>query len=247
MNQKRIFRYVGSFLTLLFLTTGVPSLFGQGGAPVGNAWMHFSPTAQLIEGNHAIELTIWPKNLVDTDIRGRYLRYDARYAMIQGGIQVYGNTKGDEVHSSYANLRYQVLNDAEQPVFLALGARGRLYWNEKNSDFTNKDSEIEDRNKRRDQFTLFAAVTGRVPLPEFPTTLNLFVSNQSISGGGKVMVYKEVVGLLAEYIYYNFEDPLVTGDFAFGVELYNPDVGGIFNVTYQVEPEQTLLGFKVVF
>jgi hypothetical protein len=221
-----------------------------------DSWLFLSPTALIQPKMFGVEMLLWLKHLGEVDIRPVRMRLDMRVIeRLQFGLQLYGISERPEaeipvsnlrheqgVHSLYASVKYQVADEDDLPFALSLGMRRRLYWDENNTDFINSTPDINDKNDRYNQITLQGALTGRIDAVGL--LYSLYLDSQALSAGAKFLLTPEVK-LCAEAVGYHHEKPQVPGDFAAGIQLYNPL--GMVSLSYQLATEQAQLGLLFDF
>ncbi|OGH01521.1 MAG: hypothetical protein A2600_12085 [Candidatus Lambdaproteobacteria bacterium RIFOXYD1_FULL_56_27] len=201
-----------------------------------DSWVEMNPTAFLNPVNNFIQATVWAKNLPDTDVRFKRLRYEYTLPdLLQFGFQGNGNDQSGP-HSAYAHVKVQVVNIEEFAA--AIGYRRRVMWNSENTDF-NQGHAVDSFNDKRNKSTLFASVSRK------ETSLgllgNLYLDNQQVGLGAKFLVTEEIKVIADSY--YNFYDkPLVSNDGAFGVEIHSQS-GAIASLVYRVDSAQVHFSF----
>jgi len=216
-----------------------------------DAWIYFSPTAEIIPELQSLEATFWLKHLGEVDVRLARLRYDVRlFEVLQLGIQSNAiaereNAESGEAnisreqghHSTYFIAKYQVSDGTAIPVSIAFGFKRRLAWDDDNTDFTNSSDSVNDQNDQYNQSTLLLTATGK--LDSIGLLYNVYVDNQTLGAGAKFLLTSEIK-LFADSLIYHHEDPQIKTDSAFGVQLYTQ--AGAVTLGYQVSTEQTQLG-----
>ncbi len=221
-----------------------------------DAWLYFSPTAEIIPELQSVEALLWMKHLGEVDIRLVRLRYDVRLIdVVQLGIQANSivekkdadveepNTSREQGHhSSYLTLKYQASDGSSLPISIAIGVKRRLLWDEDNTEFKNASDDTNDKNDKYNQMTLLVAATGK--LESLGLLYNFYLDSQTMGAGAKFLLTSEIK-LFADTLIYHYEDPQIDSDTAFGVQLYT-QAGAIF-LGYQLSTEQTQLGLIVDF
>ncbi|MBU2643128.1 hypothetical protein KKI24_00350 [bacterium] len=221
-----------------------------------DAWIYFSPTAEIIPDLQSIDISLWLKHLAEVDIRLVRLRYDVRlFDVLQMGIQsnaiverkdadipINNSSKDQGHHSTYISAKYQVSDGSSIPISLAIGIRKRLLWDKDNTDFKNSTKSVNDKNDQYNQLTLLLAATGK--LESLGLLYNFYLDSQTLGVGAKFLLTSEIK-LFADTVIYHHQDPQLDSDTAFGVQLYNP--AGAVSLSYQVSTEQTQLGLLFDF
>ena len=212
------------------------------------SWMFFNPTALINPYTHSIEANLWLKHFADTDIRAQRFRYDFSFKkMFQVGIEA-SATQERTVHSSYATVKYNAIDETvlSFPINISLGFRKRVFWNSDNIEFgnsdpssdNNNDDDLNEQNNKRNQTTLFLAVSGKVK--KLRSFYNVYLNNQTIGAGVKVSIQKKIKVFFDSYLhYYEGVDTENASDSAIGIQFYNTN-GIISTLAYQATTEQTL-------
>jgi len=245
----------------------VPKLFPP---EQNDSWLYFAPTAILIPEVQSIEAMLWLKHLREVDIRPVRLRYEARlFNVLQLGIQSYAITQkissDTELanltseqghHSTYLSLKYQIADDSNLPFALMLGIRRRLLWNVDNTDYRTRDKvdananpskfedakDLDEKNDQFNQITLTAALTGK--LERFGLLYNFYLDNQALGVGIKFLLTSSFK-LMADSIFYYYEEAQIPNDYAVGIQL-SSGIGSTA-LNYQMETEQLQLGLSFDF
>ena len=222
-----------------------------------DTWLYFSPTAEIIPYLQSLDLLLWTNNLAEVDIRLVRLRYDVRlFESLQVGFQANAivekisaevkppNTSREQgLHSTYLSVKYQISDGNQSPASVVIGVRRRLLWDDSNTDFkTSSQDDINSKNDQYNQLTLLAAATGK--LEELGLLYNVYLDSQTFGIGAKFLLTSEIK-LFADTLLYYHQDPQITSDTAFGVQLYNP--AGAVSLNYQLSTEQVQLGFVFDF
>lgn len=221
-----------------------------------DAWIYFSPTAEIIPELQSIDAQLWLNHLGEVDIRLVRLRYDVRLMdILQLGVQSNAiverknadisepNTSKEQGHhSTYATVKYQISDGSALPFSLAFGIKRRLLWDDDNTDFKNSSDGTNDKNDRYNQMTLLLAATGK--LENFGLMYNFYVDSQTLGAGAKFLLTSELK-LFADTLIYHHEDPQIPSDTAFGAQLYTQ--AGAVSLSYQLSTEQTQLGLILDF
>lgn len=221
-----------------------------------DAWIYFSPTAEIIPKLQSVDALLWLKHLGEVDIRLVRLRYDIRLMdVLQIGVQTNAIvekkdadieepnlSKEDGHHSTYVTAKYQVSDGSSIPVSLVFGIKRRILWDDDNTDFKNSDGDTNDKNDRYNQMTLMAAATGR--LESMGLLYNFYVDSQSVGAGAKFLLTSDIK-LFADTLIYIYKDPQITSDTAVGAQLYTQ--AGALTLSYQVSTRQTQMGLTFDF
>lgn len=221
-----------------------------------DAWVYFSPTAEMIPELQSIDLLLWLKHLGEVDIRPVRLRYDIRLIDVlqfnvqsnaivkrkHADIEIPNTSKEQGHHSTYVSVKYQVSDGSALPVSLAFGLRRRILWDNDNTDFKNSGSKTNDKNDRYNQTTLLAALTGR--MDSMGLMYNIYLDSQTFGAGAKFLLTSEIK-IFADTLIYYYEDPQLDSDTALGLQLYTQ--AGAVSLAYQSSTEQTQLGLIVDF
>lgn len=244
----------------------VPSYFPEGH---NDSWFYFTPTALLIPDIQSIDLTLWLRNLREVDLRPMRFRYDLRLLkVLQLGMQAYAIsekrstdtvpnlTSEQGLHSTYVSLKYQLADDSRLPVSIMLGIRRRIFWDTDNTDYRTSDDvnavtdpnaydeakELDEANDQFNQLTLTAAVTGK--LEGLGLMYNFYLDNQAFGTGAKFLLTSDFK-LMADSVFYYYENAQIPNDVAVGIELHS-DIG-LTTLVYQSETEQLQLGLVFDF
>jgi len=205
-----------------------------------NSWMEINPTAFVNPGSTYFELTLWPKNLPDTDIRPKRLRYEATFGQLaQAGIQANGNNELG-AHSAYFHVKVPVVMLEELSV--AAGFRRRVMWNPENVEY-NQGLEVDSFNDKRNKSTLFGVLSRKDR--DLGVLFNLYLDNQTAGIGAKYLVTEDIMAV-ADTTYSFYDQPLVKNDAAVGVQVHNP-MGSIASLVYRLDSEQVHLSLGYSF
>lgn len=200
-----------------------------------DSWVYFTPTALTNQRKNYLQVSLWLNNLGDVDIPPVQLRYEHTFLqVVQVGIESNG-TEEKGPHSTYAFAKYRVIEAAS--TTFSLGMKGRLLWNDDNTEFKQGSEDTNDKNDKRNKLTLFAAATAKVEF--LGLLLNGYVDNQTFSLGTKLLVTSNIK-LIADSIYYYYDEAPRKGDQAIGIQLFN-SMGLSTTLSYQVETEQKRL------
>ena len=238
-----------------------------------DAWVYLLPTALMNPETHALNLALWFKDISEVDIRPVQMSYDIKaFEVLQLGLQSYAiselkdpDSNDDEkartnrerdsgFHSVYASIKYLIVDENVLPINIAIGLRGRLYWDDDNTDFRSRNEETDgstaykeaedtdEKNSKLNQLTLQAMITGKIK--PMGILYNLYLDNMSAGAGIKFVLTPDIK-LFFDGVYYFYENARISGDSAFGVQFYN-SVGST-NLVYHVQTGQGILGVSLNF
>ena len=234
-----------------FRESFTPSAFIDGH---NESFIYFTPTAYVQPETHAVDLLSWVKDLKNVKFVWMRLKYDFKFAeRFQFGIQSNGIAEkrgtDDEPnddkemghHSTYGSLKYLIADDNQLPVAVAIGVKGRMLWDNGNTDFETGDSDLDEKNDNQNKLTLFAAITGK--FDELGLLVNFYLDNQQFGTGAKFLLTPDIK-LFFDNVYYYYDESQIDDDQALGIQIYN-SAGTVFTLSYQYETEQTQLGIGV--
>jgi len=205
-----------------------------------DSWVDMNPTAFLNPMPSYFELTVWPKNLPDTDIRAKRFRYEMTLeGLAQFGVQGNGNNNMG-AHSGYFHAKVPLV--AFEEFSFAAGYRRRVFWNPENTEF-NRGLSVDSFNDKRNRSTLFGVLSSKNR--NFGVLLNGYLDNQSFGAGAKYLLTEDIMAIVDTT--YNFYDqPLIKNDAAIGIQVHSP-MGNVTSLTYHMESEQVLLSLGFSF
>lgn len=218
------------------------------------SFIYFTPTAYIQPETHAVDVLAWVEDIEDVVFTWMRVKYDVKFAdRFQIGIQSNGISEkrgtDDEPnddkkmghHSTYGSLKYLIGDDNQLPVAIAMGVKGRLLWDKGNTDFETGDRDLDDKNKKRNNLTLFAAVTGK--LDELGLLINFYLDNQEFGTGAKFLLTPDIK-LFLDNVLYHYDGAKIDDDQAAGIQFYN-SVGTTFTLSHQYETKQTQVAIGV--
>lgn len=230
-----------------------PSSFVDGH---NESFIYFTPTAYVQPETHSVDILTWMKDVRNVELAWMRLKYDFKFAeRFQAGVQVNGIAEKKSAnedpnddkemghHSTYASLKYLIMDDSqlELPLAIAAGIKTRLLWDNDNTDFDDKDDDKEDRNKSQNRLTLFLSASGKID--KLGLLYNFYLDNQQFGTGAKFLLTPDVK-IFFDNVYYYYDGAPIDDDQAIGIQFYAP-AGTVFTLAHQTETRQTQVGIGV--